>query len=116
MSAELRFQTVPRKEEVKRELSVPPQQVTPGPQVTVTIRTVDGETWTHEFNLNETVKSVIQQALAHFKLQPAPGVIYHLLFEGRLLVDSKTLEQEGVKNGSVLLLGTEAQVGKGSDP
>jgi len=88
-------------------------QQTSGPSVTVTIRTVDGETWTEAFNLNESVKSVIQRALAHFNLQPAPGVIYHLLFEGRLLVDTKTLEQEGVKSGSVLLLGTEAQVGKG---
>jgi len=88
------------------------QQATNGPLITITIRTVDGETWTQDFNPNETVKSVIQRALAHFNLQPAPGVIYHLLFEGRLLVDTKTLEQEGVKSGAVLLLGTEAQVGK----
>ena len=79
--------------------------------LSITIRTVDGETWTNEFNKNETVKSVVQRALAHFKLQPPPGVTYHLLFEGRLLIDTQTLEQEGVANGAVLLLGTEPQVG-----
>jgi hypothetical protein len=79
--------------------------------VTLTIRTVEGETWTDKFNVHQTVKSLIQRALAHFGIQPAPGVTYHLLYEGRVLDDSKTLEQEGIKNEATLLLGTEAQVG-----
>jgi hypothetical protein len=81
------------------------------PVVVITIRTVEGETWTDKFNIHEPIKSILQKALAHFGIQPAPGVIYHFLYEGRLLDDSKTLEQEGVKTGATLLLGTEAQVG-----
>jgi len=80
-------------------------------KIKITIRTVDGETWTDEFSIHETVKSLLQKSLAHFRIQPAPGVVYHFLYEGRLLDETKTLEQEGLKTGSVLLLGTEAQVG-----
>lgn len=81
------------------------------PLMTVTIRTVEGETWTDKFSIHEPIKSILQKALAHFGLQPAPGVVYHFLYEGRLLDESKTLEAEGVKPGSTLLFGTEAQVG-----
>lgn len=83
-----------------------------GPLITLTIRTVDGETWVDKFSVHETVKSVVQRALAHFKIQPAPGVAYHLVYEGRVLDDNKTLEQEGVKDGATLLLATEPQVGR----
>jgi uncharacterized ubiquitin-like protein YukD len=83
-----------------------------GQFITITIRTVEGETWTDKFNTHETVKSLIQRGLAHFSIQPAPGVTYHLLYEGRVLDDNKSLEQEGIKDGATLLLGTEAQVGR----
>ncbi|MGD0496703.1 MAG: ubiquitin-like protein [Candidatus Bathyarchaeia archaeon] len=82
------------------------------PMITITIRTVDGETWTNEFNIHEPIKSILQKSLAHFGIQPAPGIVFHFLYEGRLLDESKTLEQEAVKTGSTLVFGTEAQVGQ----
>jgi hypothetical protein len=80
-------------------------------QITLTIRTVEGEQWTDRFNIHETIGNLVRRSLAHFAIQPPPGVVYHLLYQGRTLDDSKTIEQEGLPNGATLLLATEAQVG-----
>lgn len=79
----------------------------------VTINTIDGETWTSKQNEHEKVRALIEKALAHFQIHPAPGTTYQLLLGGKPLPPDQSLLEAGVKNGTVLLLGKEAQVGGG---
>lgn len=48
-----------------------------------------------------------------FGIESPVGVVYYFLFDGRRLDNTKTLEQEGVLDGALVILGTEPQVGLG---
>ncbi len=80
-------------------------------ELEVTINTIDGESWTSKQNEHEKVRALIEKALAHFQIHPAPGTTYQLLLGGKPLLPDQSLLEAGVKNGTVLLLGKEAQVG-----
>jgi hypothetical protein len=85
-------------------------------EIEVTINTIDGESWTSKQNEHETVRALIEKALAHFQIHPAPGTTYQLLLGGKALPPDQSLLGAGVKDGTVLLLGKEAQVGDGFAP
>jgi hypothetical protein len=85
------------------------------PEIEVTINTIDGESWTTRQNENEKIRALVEKALAHFQIHPAPGTTYQLLLEGKPLPPDQSLREAGVRNGAVLLLAKEAQVGDGTD-
>jgi len=80
--------------------------------ITVTVKLVDGDQDVFHFNADQLVAKGRERVLNHFHIEPAPGVVYHFAFEvGKLLDENKTWRQQGVKDGAVLLFGTEQQVG-----
>lgn len=79
--------------------------------ITIIIRLVEGDQDEFHVSLHEPIHSLAKRALAHFHLQPTGGVEYKFLLDGRLLDPNKTLEEEGVTEGAILLFGTEQQVG-----
>lgn len=81
----------------------------------VTIITFDGPEDRFKFKLDTLVKDAKTEALEHFNIEPAPGVVYKLAEKKndkfRPLNDSNSLGTEGVQNKDELWLGTEQEVG-----
>jgi len=88
------------------------QQVRPEHVIVVTVKVIDGDQDDFHFNLDHLIGKSKEQVLHRFQIKPPPGVIYHFAYEpGRILDENKTWRQEGVKDHSTLLFGTEQQVG-----
>jgi hypothetical protein len=80
--------------------------------ISVTVRVIDGDEAPFHFNADQLVAKGRERVLNYFHIEPAPGVVYHFAFEvGKLLDDNKTWREQGVKDGAILLFGTEQQVG-----
>jgi hypothetical protein len=84
--------------------------------IEVTIKTIDGDQDNFHFNVKFLVQKAKEMALHKFHIKPGPGVVYKLASKNadgtfRPLDDNKTLQDEGVKDGDTLFLGTEQQVG-----
>jgi len=74
------------------------------------VRTIDAEK-TFRFRENETIHFVKITAMGKFGIDLSQEGQYFLLYDGRTLVDSKTLEQEGIPDKATLRLKNEPQVG-----
>lgn len=80
--------------------------------IEVMVKVIDGDEGNFHFNVDQLIAKGKKEVEERFHIKPAPGVIYHFAYEpGRILDDNKTWRQEGVKNGTTLLFGTEQQVG-----
>lgn len=80
--------------------------------ITVTVQVIDGDEGIFHFNVDQLIAKGRERVLNHFHIEPAPGVVYHFAFDvGKVLDENKTWQQEGVKDGTKLLFGTEQQVG-----
>lgn len=81
----------------------------------VTIITFDGPENRFKFKLDTLVKDAKTEALEHFKIEPAPGVVYKLAEKKndkfRVLNDNNSLGAEGIQNKDEIWLGTEQEVG-----
>lgn len=78
--------------------------------VTVTVKLVEGGQDQFKVSEESLVRALRERALAKFDIQPG-GATYVLFLNNVRLDDGATLEAAGVKDGSVLLLATEPQVG-----
>lgn len=87
-----------------------------GEQITVTIRSVEGSIDKFTVKQTSVVGVVKRDAMKRFGTDPPPGVTYHLAIkrgdETPELGDDKTLLDEDVKDGDLLLLGRRMEAGR----
>lgn len=91
-----------------------PEQEAPGKEknwLTLKI-THGGEEWTSEFQIRWKVRKVIEDALQHFNIVPAPDVTYYLCYGDLQLSDEeKSLQDYGIPSGATLILATRCKYG-----
>lgn len=79
-----------------------------------TVKTVDGERREFEEPSDLTLGKLRDLCFERFHIKPSPGQVWVFQLDGRLLEDvNQTLQQVGVKDGSVLLFGTKDVLGDG---
>lgn len=71
--------------------------------ITLTIQSTSGEI-THQFNSNQPISAVKTVAMAQIQLDPSQAEQYRLVFEGKELDETTTLDGAGVTDGATLLL------------
>lgn len=80
--------------------------------IKVTVKLVEGDEATFEFNADQLVGKEKERVLHHFHIEPPSGVKYYFALQGgKLLDDNKTWRLQGIKDGATVLFGTEQQVG-----
>jgi hypothetical protein len=80
--------------------------------ISVTVKLIDAGSHDFHFSVDQLIGNDKEKVLRRFRIHPPYKVIHHFAHEvGRPLDERKTWRQEGVKNGAVLLFGTERQVG-----
>ena len=82
-----------------------------GGKIKIEVRTTDGEHAEFHERSSETVGALKAKAITTLGIRPAPGVQYFLFLGGKRLADEATLQAAGVKDGTVLMLASEPQVG-----
>jgi len=72
-------------------------------KVHLTIQTLEGK-YQHPFDQEETLQSVIDQTLDHLHIEPAPGEVWELRFDERVLNPAQTIRAAGVPDKATLML------------
>jgi hypothetical protein len=79
-----------------------------------TIKTIDGERREFEEPADLTLGRLRELCFDRFHITPSPGQQWVFQFEGKLFENmDQTLQQIGVKDGSVLIFGTRDVLGNG---
>lgn len=82
----------------------------------ITIKTLEGDTQEFDVNQDESVSTVVDDALKRFKLEPPSEAKYHLAVKTdqgdyETLDGGKTIRDAGLEEGSTVWLGTEQILG-----
>jgi hypothetical protein len=80
--------------------------------IRVTVKLMDAGSHDFHFSVDQLIANDKEKVLRRFRIHPPSNVIHRFAYEiGRPLDEKKTWRQAGVKNGAILLFGTERQVG-----
>ncbi len=73
-------------------------------QITVTIKTMIGQSWDDNVNPGDTVGKVIDEAVAHFGMTLETGITAQAVLGNKMLSRQSTLADAGVQDKTTLLL------------
>lgn len=71
--------------------------------VRLTVQTLSGN-FTHEFNVHDHLKFVVDETFKHLHIVPAPGEVWELRYNGTVLNLDETIQQAHLPDGATLQL------------